>query len=66
MFKFFKGKEKGNVLYAPCKGKVVPLTEVPDPTFSEKLLGDGFAVIPEDRNRTCCFCSSLFICLRRY
>ena len=46
MFKFFKGKEKGNVLYAPCKGKVVPLTEVPDPTFSEKLLGDGFAVIP--------------------
>lgn len=27
MFKFFKGKEKGNVLYAPCKGKVVPLTE---------------------------------------
>ena len=36
MFKFFKGKEKGNVLYAPCKGKVVPLTEVPDPTFSEK------------------------------
>lgn len=46
MFNFFKGKEKGNVLYAPCKGKVVPLTEVPDPTFSEKLLGDGFAVIP--------------------
>ena len=48
MFKFFKGKEKGNVLYAPCKGKVVPLTEVPDPTFSEKLLGDGFAVIPTE------------------
>lgn len=21
MFNFFKGKEKGNVLYAPCKGK---------------------------------------------
>ena len=41
-------KEKGNVLYAPCKGKVVPLTEVPDPTFSEKLLGDGFAVIPTE------------------
>lgn len=48
MFNFFKGKEKGNVLYAPCKGKVVPLTEVPDPTFSEKLLGDGFAVIPTE------------------
>ena len=46
MFNFFKGKEKGNVLYAPCKGKVVPLTEVPDPTFSEKLLGDLLAAIP--------------------
>ena len=48
MFNFFKGKEKGNVLYAPCKGKVVLLTEVPDPTFSEKLLGEGFAVIPTE------------------
>ena len=48
MFHFLKGKNKENVLYAPCKGKVVPLTEVPDPTFSEKLLGDGFAVIPTE------------------
>ena len=48
MFHFLKGKSKENVLYAPCKGKVVPLTEVPDPTFSEKLLGDGFAVIPTE------------------
>ena len=46
MFHFLKGKSKENVLYAPCKGKVVPLSEVPDPTFSEKILGDGFAVIP--------------------
>lgn len=53
MFKFFKGKEKGNVLYAPCKGKVVPLTEVPDPTFSGKLLGDGFAVIPITFQKKC-------------
>lgn len=36
MFHFLKGKNKENVLYAPCKGKVVPLSEVPDPTFSEK------------------------------
>ena len=48
MFHFLKGKNKENVLYAPCKGKVVPLSEVPDPTFSEKILGDGFAVIPSD------------------
>ena len=32
-----------------CKGKVVPLSEVPDPTFSEKILGDGFAVIPSHK-----------------
>ena len=44
MFHFLKGKSKENVLYAPCKGKVVPLSEVPDPTFSEKILGDGFLI----------------------
>lgn len=48
MFGFFKRKEKGNVIYSPCKGQVVPLTEVPDPVFSEKVLGDGFAVIPAE------------------
>lgn len=39
-------KKKGNVIGSPCEGKLVPITEVPDPTFAEKLLGDGFAVIP--------------------
>ena len=48
MLKFFKGKDKGNVIYAPCKGRVVPLAEVPDPVFADKVLGDGFAVIPAD------------------
>lgn len=33
---------------APVPGKVVPLTEVPDPTFSEGLLGHGFAVEPSE------------------
>ena len=45
MLKFFKGKDKGNVIYAPCKGRVVPLAEVPDPVFADKVLGDGFAVM---------------------
>ena len=27
MFHFLKGKNKENVLYAPCKGKVVPLSK---------------------------------------
>ena len=48
MLKFFKGKDKGNIIYAPCKGRVVPLAEVPDPVFADKVLGDGFAVIPAD------------------
>ena len=48
MLGFFKGKTKENVIYSPCAGKVTPLTEVPDPTFSEKILGDGFAVIPSE------------------
>lgn len=33
---------------SPVNGKVIPLEEVSDPTFSQKLLGDGFAVIPSD------------------
>lgn len=48
MLGFLKGKTKGNMIHSPCKGKVVPLTEVPDPTFAEKMLGDGFAVIPSE------------------
>ena len=38
MLGFFKGKSKDNVIYSPCKGKLVPITEVSDPTFSEKVL----------------------------
>ena len=45
---FLKEKIKGNVIYAPFKGRVVPLAEVPDPVFADKVLGDGFAVIPAD------------------
>lgn len=33
---------------SPVNGKVISLEKVPDPTFSQKLLGDGFAVIPSD------------------
>ncbi|TCP31798.1 PTS system D-glucose-specific IIA component (Glc family) /PTS system D-glucose-specific IIB component (Glc family) /PTS system D-glucose-specific IIC component (Glc family) [Scopulibacillus darangshiensis] len=33
---------------APAKGELVPLSEVPDQVFSEKMMGDGFAVRPED------------------
>jgi len=33
---------------SPMKGKVVPLSEVPDATFANKVLGDGFAIIPSE------------------
>ena len=48
MLGFLKGKKKGNMLAAPCNGKAVQLSEVSDPTFAEKILGDGFAVKPSD------------------
>lgn len=48
MLGLFKNKAKENIICSPCNGSVVPLTKVPDPTFAEKILGDGFAVIPSD------------------
>ena len=44
-------QEKQNVLatvLAPLTGKAVSLSEVPDPVFAEKVIGDGIAMIPED------------------
>lgn len=35
-------------LCAPMAGKVVPITEVPDPTFAEGMLGNGIAIIPTE------------------
>ena len=37
-------------VYAPMTGRVIPLSEVPDPVFSDKILGDGIAIIPSDGN----------------
>src|SRR5699024_5222688 len=33
---------------APIKGKLIPITEVPDQVFSGKMMGDGFAIVPEE------------------
>lgn len=38
----------GNKIVAPVSVKVIPLEEVADPTFAGKVLGDGFAIVPED------------------
>lgn len=32
----------------PIKGELIPITEVPDQVFAGKMMGDGFAIIPEE------------------
>ena len=33
---------------SPIKGEIKPITEVPDAVFAEKMMGDGFAIVPEE------------------
>lgn len=35
-------------IVSPLKGKLVPITDVPDDVFAGKMMGDGFAIEPED------------------
>ena len=48
--KLFSKKEQfvDNQIFAPIEGQAVDIAEVPDPTFAEKLLGNGIAIIPVD------------------
>jgi len=46
-FKKLFGKNTDG-LYAPMAGKAVPVTEVPDPTFAEGMLGNGIAIEPAE------------------
>lgn len=53
-----KGKEgnqesRETQVYAPVDGQTVPIGEVKDETFSQKILGDGIAILPESGE----FCS---------
>jgi glucose PTS system EIICBA or EIICB component len=42
-------EHKGDDIFvAPLKGKVVAITEVPDQVFAEKMMGDGFAIVPTE------------------
>ena len=40
--------KKLDALYAPVAGKAVPVSQVPDPTFAEELLGKGIAIEPTE------------------
>lgn len=54
--KIFGKKETAvEKIFAPMEGLTVSITEVPDPTFAEKMMGDGIAIIPSD-GRVCAPC----------
>ncbi|MBS4174387.1 PTS glucose transporter subunit IIA [Bacillus sp. FJAT-49736] len=35
-------------IYAPVDGEILPIEEVPDPVFSQKMMGEGIAVLPSN------------------
>ncbi|KYH34293.1 PTS system glucose-specific EIICBA component [Clostridium tepidiprofundi DSM 19306] len=41
-------KSGEEIIVSPMKGKIVDISEVPDATFAEKLLGEGIAIEPVD------------------
>ncbi len=43
-----KNENNKTVILSPITGQAVALEQVPDPVFSQKIIGDGMAVIPED------------------
>ncbi|MEC2075879.1 PTS glucose transporter subunit IIA [Metabacillus fastidiosus] len=48
-----EGEEKTileECIFAPLSGKLINIDEVPDPVFSEKMMGDGMAVEPTEGN----------------
>ncbi|MGC3601909.1 PTS glucose transporter subunit IIA, partial [Enterococcus faecalis] len=51
MFGFLKKKYEvveNNTMYAVAKGTIIPISEVNDPVISQKMMGDGYAVVPEN------------------
>ena len=54
MFNFLRKKNPttnnqsdGHVLVAVSDGDIINITQVPDEVFSQKILGDGYAIIPK-------------------
>jgi phosphocarrier protein FPr len=41
-----QGPSTGLVLFAPLSGPLVPIEQVPDPVFAQKLVGDGVSIDP--------------------
>lgn len=47
MLNLFKKKSKSVEVLAPLTGTTLSIEEVPDPVFSEKMMGEGFEVLTE-------------------
>ena len=47
---FFHKKPKAdpNTIYSPFVGKVMPIEQLKDKTFADKVMGDGIAVVPSE------------------
>ena len=47
---FFKKRKRKKeiMIHSPLKGELIPLEEVPDPVFSQKMMGEGVGFIPSD------------------
>ena len=41
-------KKKDKYLKAFTSGKIIPITEVPDEVFAQKMMGDGIAIYPDN------------------
>lgn len=48
MFHFGRKKNENTAFVATQTGKAVPLSEVPDEAFAQKMLGDGVAILPSE------------------
>ncbi len=54
LFDFFKGNKEAEKqefdgkVYAPISGKLLPLSQVPDEVFAQKMIGDGIAIEPSE------------------
>ncbi len=48
MFNIKRKNKNEETIYSPAIGKVIPISEVNDAMFADKLLGDGVGIILED------------------
>lgn len=46
MFDLFRRKQE--LIFSPCSGEIIPIENLDDDVFSQKLMGDGIAILPSD------------------